>query len=189
MNSKKSEAQVKTQRRYLAAQAAFERAAQALTYLQTAPFADGDWNYSTMFCGSCVTYVAPFMSSNGLGPLPKQMQEFKKGSDYEFIHKAVYRARNSLFAHHSPDEVVDMVTGEVPAEDLGVRIEVLGSLKYRIQHRNPIWAKDRLNAFELLCRYQAHRVQLLAFPIFKDIEAAHGGPYPNGIYDLGKDFP
>ena len=189
MNQKKADAQAKALRRYLAAQAAFERAAQGLRFLQTDPFAEGDWNYSTMFCGICVTYVAPFMSSNGLGPLPKEMQEFTKGSDFENIHGAAYRARSSLFAHHSPDEIVDLVAGEVPENDLGIRIEVSGPLKYRIQHRNPIWAKDRLGVFEQLCRYQAQRVQKLALPIFKDIEASHGGSYENGVYNLGKDFP
>jgi hypothetical protein len=189
MNQKKADAQAKTLRRYLAAQAAFERAAQGLQFLQTNPFTEGDWNYATMFCGICVTYVAPFMSSSGLGPQPQVMQEFWKGTDLAFIHSAVYRARSSLFAHHSPDEIVDMVAGEVPEGDLGIRIEVLGLQRYRIQHRVPLWAKDRLGAFEQLCHYQVARVQKLAAPIFQNIEAAHGGPYANGIYTLGKDYP
>lgn len=187
---KKVAGQVKALRRYLAAQAAFERAIQGLRYLQGPSIAADSWNYSTMFCGICITYAAPFMSSNGLGPLPNEMEYFKAGTEFENIHNTMVRARNSLFAHHSPDEISGLVQGDLPADDLGVRIKASGRpLHYMVQYRNPLWVKERLETIVELCVYQTYRVKNLAISIFKEFEKEHGGPYAPGIYELGKDFP
>jgi len=142
-----------------------------------------------IFCGVCVTYVAPFLDATGIGKLSHKFTRFEDMPEFQQTHDSLVESRHSMLAHHSPVEIEQMIVRELPDPLEPMQLEVISPGKFGFSSPRLVWRKDRLHAIEELSRFQTNRVVLAMEETFEELEAIRGKPYKPGTYTVGVDFP
>ena len=147
--------------RLLLARRSFRSCAEACTFLHENS-KDASASYFEPFAaGICVSYARPFMSADGLGPLPPDPYEkFIDRPELGILHGKVVGARNAIYAHYSPAQALDLLPkGYFPKARPRPTITFLKNDK--LYYTVPLigWDPDSLRGIADLCLYQIKRVE------------------------------
>jgi hypothetical protein len=147
-----------------------------------------DDRYAAMFAGICVTYAKPFMSSEGLGPLPALFLKFSNLPAYQRTHDDLVEGRNRIYAHRDLLTGHELISISATVDDIAtVKIEIRpdGFTAYASE---PQWPCERLKEVIELISLQRAR---LKNDIGEKVVYLMSGEkkYRAGEYILGKDFP
>lgn len=142
--------------------------------------------YSPMIAGVVVTYMRPFVQSDGLGSLSGKFTTFLD-PDLRDTHHQLEESRHKLYAHRDLLVAPKLQTddGSVPFE---MRIEGQNVNKAYLLLPGAIEINPAsLNHIISLCLFQQSRI---TEQIRKLMPSLTGGKhYPPGIYTVGVDFP
>lgn len=183
----KEEWQIRSLRRFAIARESMLQTLAAVQYLITSGIPKEDPVYTLLITGVCVAYARPFISSNGLGPLPN---EFSKFTDTQLskTHRDLISSRHSVHAHYSPDEAAEFLETE-EMRDRQRKVEVHFNKRGDLNIVIPsiTWQEARLSRIADLVQFQVDRLLKAGLPIIQDL--ASGKRWPAGVYVLGESFP
>jgi len=188
-STKRRADQTRKLRAMILARAAFEEAFLAARFLASPESPKGDSVRRVMLAGIVVSYMRPFLASNGIPSLPKQYSEDFAGSRMlAQAHEAMKVARHSLFAHHDEEKSAILVSKNLKSEIPGIEIEVgTAANGFPIFVRRAELNEVGLNQSIELFEFQLGRVQ--AEVDTKIEEEKRHGSFPPGRYILGEGFP
>jgi hypothetical protein len=141
--------------------------------------------YSPMIAGVVVTYMRPFVRSDGLGPLPQMFTQFQDNTLQE-THIQMLESRHKLYAHQ------DVLSASSLATDDGriafdMTIEFDGSNRYSLMPGNIEVSPNTLPAIVSLCEFQRNRITKEIKDSWPALTASK--TYTKGKYKLGVNFP
>lgn len=178
--------QVKALRRLILADVAFGNV------IATCDFVLGQENvekkpwYNAVIGGICVEYMRPFMSGDGVGPLPTKYEQFPH-ADFQGIHDDLKAGRNWAFAHNDPANAATLLPLEkqVGHQQLLIKIRFDGT--WVTATPQIIWEPKRLKALKAVCGFQKGR---LFTELNQTVDVLRGSAkYPPGEYVIGESFP
>jgi hypothetical protein len=143
--------------------------------------------YGPFFSGICVSYMRPFMSAEGLGPLPKSYEEFPSDTAYAKTHADLKNGRNWAYAHNSPQQAAGLLQNEKEKEEHQRIRFSFNQNGITFSPPEVTWSKSRLGAIAQLATFQIQRIMEDVHPLMKNL--ASGKSYDHGIYILGETFP
>jgi hypothetical protein len=173
-------------RRNIIAQSAFKEALAGCNYLATLP-ADHD-AYAAIWTGVSVTYIRPFLSSEGLGPLdPAKFERFGGQREHELIHLDLKQGRHSIDAHYSPGQAADFFSDPDKRREQKRLRFIRENGAWFVQPPIISWEPAKLAKVANLIEFQLHRLRVEATPFISILE--QGKAWPDAIYYLGETFP
>ena len=140
-----------------------------------------------LFAGVSVTYMKPFMRSDGLGPLPRKFQEFPGAVGHQKTHEDLKNGRDWYYAHRDMLKAPNLLSNpdkRAGFEDITLHVEESG-ISFSINEQS--WSITSVSRVRNLCDYQKSRIDkdLVAL-----INALRSGKHLKiGQYVLGRDFP
>src|SRR6202030_2211071 len=72
-----------------------------------------------LLAGICVTYMNPFMSSGGLGALPRVFTRFERNKQHARVHSDLNKLRNWFYAHRDMLNIPTLFADAASAEGFG----------------------------------------------------------------------
>ena len=179
------EQQIKAFKRHTLANLCFVRAKAVADFLIDEQPPTHEPLYSPMVTGMVVTYMRPFVSAHGLGPLPSQFSKFRDKIHGD-THAEMIKCRNSIHAHQ------DLLAQSQISPECGSTSPVLSitfeppnscAIIPRVLELHP----DSIPNVAALCMFQQSRI---ADAIETSWEAlTDGKTYTAGTYTVGQDFP
>ena len=125
-----------------------------------------------LLAGVCVTYMKPFMSSGGLGPLPASFEKFEGEKTHARVHADMERLRNWFYAHR---DVVNIPTllGRSASEGRfdKVTFHLESNRTYSFSVHELSWELVGLSRVRALCRFQRRRADTSADQILHQLFA------------------
>jgi len=82
-----------------------------------------------LFAGVSVTYMKPFMRSDGLGPLPRKFQEFPDAVGHQKTHEDLKNGRDWYYAHRDMLKAPNLLSNpdkRAGFEDITLHVEESG---------------------------------------------------------------
>src|SRR5436190_9264646 len=181
------ENKIKALRRLILAHVAFQQVAAACDFLIKHQSDERSQFYGPFFSGICVTYMRPFMSSEGLGPIPSKYSEFPLNTEYACTHEDLKNGRNWAYAHNSPQQAAGLLANEQEREEqTRIRFEFH---EHGLTFSPPevTWPKSRLPAIAALCGFQIDRVAPDVDGLLRNLAGSKF--YEYGEYIIGETFP
>lgn len=177
---------VRQLKRFVYAQRAFKGVIAMSQHLRSFPNPEEIKWYSVAICGICTEYMRPFQSAGGLGPLPKQFEEFDDVSMRE-LHEDLKNGRHWVFAHHDAVNARQLLSDEEAALHGRVKVRSEGKHSYVLSTRLMGLSSKQLPAIESLCQLQHSRINSAMIKPLRELTG--GAQYPRGEYILGENFP
>jgi hypothetical protein len=141
--------------------------------------------YSPMVAGVVVTYMRPFVSGNGLGPLPQDFSTFAD-TDLHDTHQRLVESRHKLYAHQDLQ-----ASTSFPTEDGGIpfdmEIEFSDLNGYTLKPGAIEVSSSTLEDAVQLCNFQRQRVSQAVEALWPTLTADK--TYAKGSYKVGLNFP
>ncbi len=141
-----------------------------------------------LFAGVCVTYMKPFVESNGLGPLPDEFKAFPSRSKHRKIHAELESLRNWYYAHRDMINAPKLLSDRASADafdEITLHVDEEGIPSFSISELS--WPIESVERVRDLCAFQRSRVDRAALQHLSVLAKAKA--LPPGEYLLGRDFP
>ncbi len=140
-----------------------------------------------LLAGICVTYMNPFMSSGGLGPLPRLFTKFGAAERHARVHADLKRLRNWFYAHRDmlniPTLFADSASGD-RFDEITFHLDRDGTYSFSTHQLS--WDIEGVHRVRDLCRFQRNRADRLADKILHQLFATV--PLTPGAYVLEDEF-
>ncbi len=140
------------------AQTAFRQARRLAEHMDKLALDPREEIASAMMAGIVVSYVRPFVRSDGIGPLPKRYSEFEDGSPFAFIHKTMIEARHWVYAHRDHQNAPNLGGGHVSRDVVSEVVLHLRRDGYSVSINEPQISPKQLVNFQALCSFQHNRI-------------------------------
>ena len=185
--SNKQEPQVRALKRLILAHDTFQGVVDACEFLISGDSDEHAQFYGTFFSGICVSYMRPFMSAAGLGPLPADYSTFPNNPDHARTHEDLKNGRNWAYAHNSPDQAAGLLAIPQEQEEHKKIRFIFDSHGITFLPAEVTWPKSRLPAIVSLCQFQIEHVKRDVHDLVKHL--GEGKTYKAGEYIIGETFP
>ena len=174
-------------KRFIVAHVTFQQVIKACEFLISENSDDSSQFYIPFFTGVCVSYMRPFKSAKGFGPLPPEYSKFSLNVTHARTHQDLNLGRNSAYAHYSPKEATELLPShQQKIEQQRIRFQIRDGTALFFPPE-VTWANSRLPEIISLCRFQNDRLNA---DIRDQIDRLRGGKtYENGEYIVGETFP
>jgi hypothetical protein len=140
-----------------------------------------------LFAGVSVTYMKPFMRSDGLGELPSQFSQFPGAPGHQKTHLDLKNCRDWYYAHRdmirAPTLLVDP-DKRSGFEDVIMHFEESG-ISFSVNEQS--WSLSSVLRVRNLCYYQKSRIDKEALALVDVLR--NGREFRFGDYVIGRDFP
>ena len=140
------------------AQTAFRQARALAEHMRKLELDPREEVASAMMAGIVVSYVRPFIRSDGIGPLPRRYTEFDEGSPFAFVHKTMLEARHWVYAHRDHQNAPNLAGGHVSREVVSQVVVTLRRDGYSVSINEPQVSPKQLVNFQALCSFQHNRI-------------------------------
>ena len=140
------------------AQTAFRQARSLCEHMEQLKLDPHEEIASAMMAGIVVTYVRPFVRSDGIGHLPKRYSEFEKDSPFKNIHKTMLEARHWIYAHRDNQNAPNLGGGNVSQDVVSEVVLTLRRDGYSVSINEPQISPKQLVNFQALCSFQHNRI-------------------------------
>src|SRR5439155_6332737 len=140
------------------AQTAFRQARSLCEHMEQMKVDSHEELASAMMAGIVVSYVRPFIRSDGIGPLPKKYSEFEEGSPYKRIHNIMLEARHWVYAHRDNLNAPNLAGSKIDEEIVSEVILTLRKDGYSVSINEPQILINQLVNFKSLCSFQNNRI-------------------------------
>jgi hypothetical protein len=137
--------------------------------------------------GICVTYMNPFMSSGGLGPLPRLFTNFGANKRHARVHEDLKKLRNWFYAHRDTLNIPTLFAdsaSEDPFDRLTFHLDHDGTYSFSTHQLS--WDIEGVCRVRDLCRFQRNRADRLADKILHQLFSTV--PLAPGAYVLEDEF-
>ena len=183
--SVESEAKIRALTRLVLAGVTFEQVSEACRVLQRSD--ERAQFYGVFFAGICVSYTRPFMSSEGLGPLPISFSRFPDEPEHARTHRDLEDGRNWAYAHNSPHQAGALLADESQRNSQTKVRLIVAPTGISCVPPEVTWRKARLPAIISLCNFQIKRIRTATEKLVTHL----GGNrmYADGEYIIGETFP
>ena len=183
----KPETKIRALNRLVIAQITFQQVIAACDFLTSHESDEHAQFYGTFFSGIAVSYMRPFMSAEGLGPLPEDYSTFPNGTEHAKTHEDLKNGRNWAYAHNSRDQTAGLLKNtQQQKEQKRIRF-VFDSQGITFNPPEVTWPKSRLHAIVSLCRFQIEHVMRDVHNLVAHL--GEGKTYDPGEYIIGETFP
>lgn len=187
--SKKREANDRRLRRLVYAQRAFKNAIAMCEFAMKHDLASEPNWYPTAVTGICTDYMRPFVSADGLGPLPTRYSEFEDKA-FAALHRDLDLGRNWLFAHHDMLNTPTLLQPEDADVYKRVKVRIFPGNNFQCAIQPVKFSPKNLPQVVQLCELQNARInEEMKETIFALLETAAPKTYQTGEYVLGETFP
>ena len=136
-----------------------------------------------LLAGICVTYMNPFMSSGGLGPLPRVFTNFSANERHARVHANLKNLRNWFYAHRDmlniPTLFADSASGD-RFDEITFHLDRDGTYSFSTNQLS--WDIEGVHRVRDLCRFQRNRADKLADKILHELFSSV--PLAPGAYVL-----
>jgi len=140
-----------------------------------------------LLAGICVTYMNPFMSSDGLGPLPRVFTRFDSNKEHARVHSDLKKLRNWFYAHRDMLSIPTLFADAASAERFGdLTFHLEADRTYSFSTHQLSWDIGGVHRVRSLCRFQRLRADRLADDILHQLFAYV--PLRPGAYVLEDEF-
>jgi hypothetical protein len=139
-----------------------------------------------LFAGVSVTYMKPFVRSDGLGSLPKRFSEFPAAPGHRKTHIDLKNCRDWYYAHRDMIRCSTLLVDPVRRrsfEDVTLHFTQPG-ISFSVNEQS--WDFGSILRVRNLCHYQKSRIDKEARELVKVLRG--GKHYPKDVV-LGRDFP
>lgn len=140
------------------AQTAFRQASRLCEHMEKMKIGTHDELASAMMAGIVVSYIRPFIRSDGIGPLPRKYSKFEKGSPYKRIHDTILEARHWVYAHRDNLNAPNLAGSKVSEEVVSEVILNLRKDGYSVSINEPQILVTQLRNFRSLFSFQNNRI-------------------------------
>lgn len=140
-----------------------------------------------LFAGVSVTYMKPFMRSDGLGKLPSKFSEFPSAAGHAKTHNDLKKSRDWYYAHRDMLNAPTLLANpdrRCGFEDVILHFKQSG-ISFSVNEQS--WSFDSILRVRNLCLYQKSRIDKEATGLVENLR--DGRRYPFGDYTLGSNFP
>lgn len=144
--------------RFTLAQTAFRQVRALCEHMEQLKLDPHEEIASAMMAGIVVTYVRPFIRSDGIGHLPKRYSEFDKDSPFENIHKTMLEARHWVYAHRDHKNAPNLGDGNVSQNIVSEVVLTSRRDGYSVSINEPQISPKQLMNFKALCTFQHNRI-------------------------------
>ena len=168
------------------AQTAFRQARRLCEHMESLEIDTKDELASSMMSGIVVSYVRPFLRSDGVGSLPKKYSTFEEDPGFERYHNILMEARHWVYAHRDNTNAPNLAGGSVSGD---IVTEVTISLKkegYSVSINEPQIGTNQLKYFKALCSYQHNRINEEVGDLIIHLMDTHN--LKEGVYRLADDI-
>ncbi len=138
-----------------------------------------------MMTGVIVTYMRPFVQSDGLGPLPQMFTQFQEKA-LQDTHNQMQVSRHKLYAHQDVKSASSLPTDD-GCVAFDMTIEFDGSNRYSLMPGIIEVSFDTLSDIVRLCEFQRSRITKEIKDSWPALTASK--IYPKGKYKVGVNFP
>lgn len=168
------------------AQLAFRQAKSLCEHIEKMQLQSHDELASAMMTGIVVSYMRPFLESNGLGALPPRYSQFDKCSPYEAIHNTLLEARHWVYAHRDLPNSINLAGSNISLDEVSEMTLTLREKNYSIDIKEPYIFKIGLSKFKELFSFQHERANEEVGNIICSLMEDH--QVGVGTYKLNKNF-
>lgn len=140
------------------AQTAFRQARRLCEHMEQLKPDPKDELASSMMAGIVVSYVRPFLRSDGIGILPKKFSTFTEHPEFRRYHDILMEARHWVYAHRDNVNASNLAGSNVSQD---IVTEVVIKLKkdgYSVSINEPQIYLTQAKNFRALCSYQHNRI-------------------------------
>lgn len=184
---KSTDDQVRALKRLVIAATTFEHVQALCSHIESLGRETFTPLHIPLFAGVSVTYMKPFMRSDGLGPLPRRFHKFPNAPGYEKTHNDLKNGRDWYYAHRDALRAARLLldpTRRKGFEDVILHVEETG-VSFSLNEQS--WSIDSVHRVRNLCDYQKSRIDKEMIGL---LNALRNGRYlAVGNYILGRDFP
>jgi hypothetical protein len=186
-NKESAKERVRALRRLVIASATFKSVELMCDHVETLGEKTSTLLHVPLLAGICVTYMNPFMSSGGLGPLPRLFTTFGANEQHARVHADLKKLRNWFYAHRDmlniPTLFADSASGD-RFDEVTFYLDRNGT--YSFSTHQLTWDIEGVHRVRDLCRFQRNRADILAdkvlHQLFTDV------PLAPGAYVLEDEF-
>jgi hypothetical protein len=140
-----------------------------------------------LLAGICVTYMNPFMSSGGLGPLPRLFTNFSANERHARVHADMKNLRNWFYAHRDMLNIPTLFTDSASGDRFDeLTFHLDRDRTYSFSTHQLSWDIEGVQRVRDLCRFQRNRADRLADKILHQLFASV--PLAPGAYVLDDEF-
>lgn len=147
-----------TLHRLTLAQTAFRQARKLCEHMEKLELDPKDELASSMMSGIVVSYVRPFLRSDGIGSLPKKYSSFEENAEFGKYHDILMEARHWVYAHRDNVNAPNLAGGRVCEDTVTEVIIHLKKDGYSVAINEPQINASQLKYFKALCSYQHNRI-------------------------------
>jgi hypothetical protein len=140
-----------------------------------------------LFAGVSVTYMKPFMRSDGVRKVTGKFSEFPHAPGHAKTHKDLKNCRDWYYAHRDMINLRRFLpsrTGELVFEEVTLHLEASG-ISFSVHEQS--WSFDSIRRVRNLCYYQKSQLDKEALGLVDTLRRDQ--VYSFGDYVLGRDFP